>query len=354
VSALRVFGITTLGLFVVVGVVGLVKKKSSSSKEETSVAAAQEEVFQKNPIEEKLVPSFVYEVFQEEKQEAPLAVMEEIKPVEATLGVPFVDRMSRLFTTGKDKLPFVETVTYKSRVSWLQGRPAWITDYASHYGTSRHFIARSLNGSRDYFTQKVASGDQFNVFQKDKDLRFYLIVDLTQLNMHAYAYDADSNVRYFLKSYKVSCGKPDKNSPSGYLTTLGSFTLGDKIAIYKPGVEGFFKDQKVEMIQVFGTRWIPYKGEQDESAAVLKGYGIHGVPWAIDETTGQLIEDRGAIGGYNSSGCIRLLQEDMEELFSVVITKPTTVQIVKHVQEAKLPGVEWVEDEACLKEGKPL
>src|SRR6185437_13454679 len=35
---------------------------------------------------------------------------------------PQVDRIGGLFTTGPNKLPIVETVTYDSHVPWLKGR----------------------------------------------------------------------------------------------------------------------------------------------------------------------------------------------------------------------------------------
>jgi len=341
-SALRIFGITTIGLFALVGVVGFMKKNKSAR-----VAAAQEESQGTSlALQEAKIPAFAVEPITYDPPAVEKIVKESPKVVPIQEEVPYLeaDRIGRLFTTGPSKLPFVETISYKSRVSWLEGRPAWIADYASYYATSRHFIARSLNGNRDYYTQKVSSGDMFNVFRKDKDIRFHLVVDLSQLKMWFYAYDADENTRFLLKTYKVGCGKPDPTSPSGSLTPLGSFTLGDKVAIYKPGVEGFFKEQKVEMIQIFGTRWLPYTGEQDETLALVKGFGIHGTPWVVEETTGKLVEQRDTIGIYDSSGCIRLLQEDIEELFAIVITKPTTVQVVRNLSEAKLPGTEWVDN----------
>jgi hypothetical protein len=339
-AALKVFGITTVGLFVLVGMVGVIKKNTAHKTQETVLLNVQEEVRTPTPD----VPAFAVETI----TYAPVPVTKETQviqqePVSENTRPAEVDRISRLFTTAANKLPFVETVSYKSRVGWLQGRPAWIADYASYYATSRHFIARSLNGNRDYYTQKVSSGDLFNVFRKDKNLRFHLVVDLTQLKMWFYAYDADMNIRYLLKTYRVGCGKPDKDASSGCLTPLGTFMLGDKVAIYKPGVEGFFKDQKIEMIQVFGTRWLPYKGEQDETVAMIKGFGMHGSPWAFDEMKGELVEKRESIGTYDSSGCIRLLQEDIEEIFAIVITKPTTVHVVKNFSEVKLPGSEWID-----------
>jgi hypothetical protein len=353
-SAFKFFGITTLSLFVIVGAVGVVKKKKEakiaqenfsyqeglkkefSSQETTSLNLGKEIPIPKEPLLDYITAPITYEteVIEESKEQEILSEHEQDSEV---------DRIHKLFSKGPTKFPFMETVTYKSRVPWLQGRPAWIADYASYYQTSRHFIARSLNGKKDYFTQKVGSGDQFNVFQKESDIRFHLVVDLYKLKMWFYVYDANSNFRYLLKTYKVGCGKVDKDSASGSLTPLGTFTLSDKVAIYKPGVEGYFKDQKVEMIQIFGTRWMPYTAEQDETAAMIKGFGMHGVPWFRNEVTGELVEDTQTIGKYDSSGCIRLLQEDVEEIFSIVITKPTSVHIVKSFQEAKLPGVEWVD-----------
>lgn len=48
---------------------------------------------------------------------------------------------------------------------------------------------------------------------------------------------------------------------------------------------------------------------------------------------GQLIEDRSKVGKYESDGCIRLASEDIEEIFSIVLTKPTTVEVVKEFKQ---------------------
>ena len=37
---------------------------------------------------------------------------------------------------------------------------------------------------------------------------------------------------------------------------------------------------------------------------------------------------------------VRQILQDMEELFSIVISKPTFIEIVKDFHEAKLPGTE--------------
>lgn len=348
-SFIKGFVLSVVVLFAIVGGLGLSKK----AKLKNANVAVQEAVEEKSPQETaaylaEAEKAYITAPIKSEK--APAKVEKVVAKIEAappahidSLDMADYDKtnqVQRFFTLGKNKFPFVETISYKSKVPWLQGRPAWIADYASHYSTSRHFIARSLNAKADYYTQKVASGDQFNVFSLDTNLEFHLVVDLEQHMMWFYAHDVDKDKRYFIRTYPIACGKEDATSPSGCLSPVGTFKLGEKVAIYKPDVEGFFKDTKVEMVTVFGTRWIPYSGEDDYSLASIKGYGIHGAPWQRNEKTGELQEVKDAIGKNVSSGCIWLHQDDIEELFSIVITKPTTIQIVKKFQDAKLPGVE--------------
>jgi hypothetical protein len=37
---------------------------------------------------------------------------------------------------------------------------------------------------------------------------------------------------------------------------------------------------------------------------------------------------------------VRLATEDVEEIFAIVITKPTTVELVKDYRDAVIPGIE--------------
>jgi len=252
---------------------------------------------------------------------------------------PEVDRIYQLFTLDSSKLPLVETVAYTSRVPWLKDRPAWIADYASHYETSRHFIARSLNKKIDYFTQKISPGDRFNVFKRDKQINFHLLIDLSRCRMWFYAMDLEANERILLKTYPVGIGRVDQTKTSGFLTPVGKYLLGNKVAIYKPETLGFFQDNKIEMIRVFGTRWIPFEQEVEGCSEPAKGLGLHGAPW-VPDASGQLVEDKSKISKYDSDGCIRLASQDMEEIFSIIITKPTRVELVTDVHQAKLPGIE--------------
>ncbi len=264
-----------------------------------------------------------------------------ILPSEKLSNTPLPDAnlIHKLFVTDASKLPIVKTITYTSRVPWLEDRCAWLADYAAHHHTSRHFIARSLNGNPDYFTQKVSHGDEFNVFREDKEIEFHIVVDLSRCKMWFYYYDVEEGKRLLLKTYSVGLGRKNLERRSGLLTPLGCYRLGENVAIYKPGMMGYFQEQKVEMIRVFGTRWIPFAAAVSLDADSPRGYGIHGTPWKVD-AKGNLVEDTSHIHQYKSDGCIRMKAEDVEELFAIVITKPTFVHTVKDFYDAKLPGVE--------------
>ncbi len=253
--------------------------------------------------------------------------------------LPDANRIAELFHKDDPKLPIVETVAYKSRVPWLKGRPAWLSDYASHYQTSRHFIARSLHGKPDYFKQDLAEGDKFNVLRKDKKIEFYLLADLSRCKMWFYYYDVAANERVLLKTYRVGLGRVESAKASGLLTPIGKYTLGNKIAIYKPKMMGYHNGERVEMISIFGTRWIPFDKESGKCTAPAKGFGIHGVPWP-SSSNAERAQDVSSLGKYQSDGCVRLATEDIEELFSIIITKPTTIELVKDFHDAHPPGVE--------------
>lgn len=263
----------------------------------------------------------------ETKPPEPLLSEKNLKSDEGTIVLPEADRIEELFNKVDPKLPIVETIIYKSRVPWQKGRPAWLSDYASHYETSRHFIARSLHSKPDYFKQNVAEGDRFNVFRKDKNFHFQLVIDTSRCKLWFYYRDLDTKENVLLKVYSVSLGRKNEDKASGLLTPLGKYTVGNRVAIYKPKIFGYHKGQKTEMIRIFGTRWIPFDKELAGCTESAKGFGLHGVPWK--ETGNTLIEDLSSIGKYESDGCIRLSTKDIEEIFSIIITKPAIIELVK-------------------------
>ena len=251
----------------------------------------------------------------------------------AGLNPPEADRIEELFNLTDPKLPIVETISYKSKTSWMKGRPAWLSDYAAHFKTSRHFIARSLNGKADYLKQDIAEGSKFNILNPEKNIHFNLIVDASRCKLWFYYHDLDSKEKVLIKTYRVGLGRKDSGKISGSLTPFGVYTLGSRIAVYKPKDTGIHNGSKIEMIQTFGTRWIPFENEISKVTAPAKGFGLHGAPWVMKN--GSLKEDVDSIGKYESDGCVRMSKEDIEELYAIIISRPTTIEIVQDFFDAE-------------------
>ena len=102
----------------------------------------------------------------------------------------------------------------------------------------------------------------------------------------------------FFKRYRVSTGENSK-------TPVGTFKIIDKIAQpawHKPGGKAIpYGDPE----NLLGTHWL---------ALDLPGYGLHGT-WEPD-----------SIGKQTSAGCVRLLNTDIEELYTI-LPKGTLVTI---------------------------
>ena len=105
---------------------------------------------------------------------------------------------------------------------------------------------------------------------------------------------------HFIKQYPTGIGKSDK-------TPVGVFVVDNKLinpTWYSP--EGVYKYGHPK--NVLGTRWIGFEDRND-----LYGYGIHGT------------SDPDSIGKDMSNGCIRLKNENVEELFDFVKAKTRVV-----------------------------
>lgn len=104
----------------------------------------------------------------------------------------------------------------------------------------------------------------------------------------------------FFKRYRVSTGENAK-------TPVGTFKIIDKIAQpawHKPGSQAIpYGDPE----NLLGTHWL---------ALDLPGYGLHGT-WEPD-----------SIGKQTSAGCVRLLNSDIEELYTI-LPKGTLVTITE-------------------------
>lgn len=99
-----------------------------------------------------------------------------------------------------------------------------------------------------------------------------------------------------IKRYAVGLGRGGK-TPTGTFRTVVHQTNPD----WTPPGGGIVKFGDPR--NVLGTRWISI---HDQSRPELKGFGIHGT------------SQRDSIGGETSNGCVRMLNEDVEELFMII------------------------------------
>ncbi len=157
---------------------------------------------------------------------------------------------------------------------------------ASKYNTNYEFIVRINNKHRTSIRVgerlKILKGD-VTVLVDKSDYTLTLLLD-----------------GHFIKQYPVGTGKSDK-------TPEGKFIIDNKLV--NPvwySSDGIYQFGDPE--NVLGTRWIGFEDKKG-----LYGYGIHG-------TT-----DPNSIGKEMSNGCIRLRNEDVEDLFDYVKPKLTVV-----------------------------
>ncbi len=125
-------------------------------------------------------------------------------------------------------------------------------------------------------------------------------VEISKKRFKLYLYDGEN----LFKVYNIGLGKREKPPPGPYEIDV------------KKKEPSWSKDGKQvpfgEKENILGTRWMSLKpaGEQDSGA---KGCGIHG-SWAPEE-----------IGRENSSGFIRLSNDDINELYMIIPLKTTVI-----------------------------
>jgi lipoprotein-anchoring transpeptidase ErfK/SrfK len=120
------------------------------------------------------------------------------------------------------------------------------------------------------------------------------------------------------KRYRVGLGMP------GFETTLGRYVIGNKQkdpTWFKPGSKPIPPGDPTNEL---GTRWMPLVPIEEGLPTDL---GIHGT--IAPETIGQ----------YKSHGCPRMLKEDVEELYDLVV-RATPVDIVETVEPNMLVPAE--------------
>ncbi|MDD5136059.1 MAG: L,D-transpeptidase family protein [Candidatus Omnitrophica bacterium] len=173
------------------------------------------------------------------------------------------------------KLLFSPTITPDSFAYEVQ-KGDTLTKIAKKFGTTTELISRA-NGLKN---ATVKIGKKLKISKA----KFSIIVDKSQ---NILTLKADQDI---LKTYKVSTGKDS-------CTPIGTFKVTNKLIDppWYPSAGGMIPagDPK----NVLGSRWIGLSKQ---------GYGIHG-------TT-----DPGSIGKSVTEGCVRMINSEVEELYSIV------------------------------------
>lgn len=155
---------------------------------------------------------------------------------------------------------------------------------ARRYGTT---IALVRRGNQVKNENLIRAGDSFSILDGD----FLIKVSKSRRDLVVYLDDI------FFKRYRVGTGKFGKTPP-------GTFEIWDRITEpvwWRPdGREIPYGDDE----NILGTRWMAIRASGDTDK--VKGYGIHGT-W-----------DDASIGKAESAGCIRMTNEDVEQLFDLV------------------------------------
>jgi lipoprotein-anchoring transpeptidase ErfK/SrfK len=157
---------------------------------------------------------------------------------------------------------------------------------AKKFNTSYAFIMRINNKSRTL----IKIGERLKILKGELSL----LVDKSDYTLTILLNG------HFIKQYPVGIGKSDK-------TPIGVFVIDNKLVNptwYSP--EGVYPYGNPK--NVLGTRWIGFEDRND-----LYGYGIHGTA------------DPDSIGKDMSNGCIRMKNENVEELFDFVKAKTRVV-----------------------------
>ncbi len=161
-----------------------------------------------------------------------------------------------------------------------------IRSIAQKHGTTVELVVESSRLARP---DHIEPGDRLRVFSG----RLSIVVSKARNDLLVL-----SNGKFF-KRYRIGTGKYGK-------TPVGTFAVSERIKD-PPWWRG---DGKVvpfgDKENILGTRWMALKATG--TTPEIKGYGIHGT-W-----------DRDTIGKAESAGCIRLSNEDVEELFLLVPT----------------------------------
>jgi lipoprotein-anchoring transpeptidase ErfK/SrfK len=179
------------------------------------------------------------------------------------------------------------------KIDYVVQRGDSVAKIAARHGTTAELVQR---GNLLAQPNLIKVGDRLRVFSG----KLTLTVNKTRRDLVVTANDR------FFKRYSVGTGKFGK-------TPVGTFIVNDRIkepVWWRPDGRAIPYGDKENIL---GTRWLALK--PTGSTPPVKGYGIHGT-WAPE-----------SVGRAESAGCIRMRNEDVEELFVLVpVNTPVTIE----------------------------
>jgi len=180
---------------------------------------------------------------------------------------------------------------------------------ANTYRTPYQFIERV----NDIEARKLQAGQTIQVLKGPVHAR----VDKSDYRMDLYVVD-DAGLPIFLKSFDVGLGEFDSTPVGEYRIKPGSKVGPDaangKGPSWRNPRTGEVYDSDDPDIPI-GEYWMALEGMDEKTKGVV-GYGIHAT------------NDPDSIGQQQSMGCIRMRDDDVDEVFYTLFEGASTVQIV--------------------------
>jgi len=205
------------------------------------------------------------------------------KNLEQTSNPNLIDSIRQTIETINTKIIFSKESEGCSTTYVVEPRDT-LTKIAKKFNTTVSLIKRSNNLASDTIRPKQKL--------KVASCKFSILIDKSQNLLFLKRKDE------VVKTYRVSTGK-DNSTP------IGEFTI-DRNKLKNPT---WFKTGAVidprNPENILGSRWMGLEG-RDLKGESLKGYGIHGT------------NDPDNLGKQITLGCIRMNNQDVEELFDII------------------------------------
>lgn len=176
---------------------------------------------------------------------------------------------------------------------------------AAKYDITWKFLGR-LNGIED--PKRLQVGKTLKVVRGP----FHALVDKSEFTLDIYMGKPGTPGAIFLKRFRVGLGEFDS-------TPTGEWLVDTKLEnprYYNPRNEGPRVIEPDDPKNPLGERWIALKGLSGQALG-KNSYGIHGT-----------IEPD-SIGQKKSMGCIRMLNEDVELVYDMLISGKSTVTVIE-------------------------